>query len=108
NPVNHRVFECKLRLRPRPKACLLVCHTLKSTSPIPQREDQRWLSVPTSGAVGLNGHEICGRCHDEWWPMLVGVGLWHEVTDLCRTLLVVSRDSSAGGCVPNFTAPGQA
>ncbi|KAH9290946.1 hypothetical protein KI387_035063, partial [Taxus chinensis] len=49
NPVNHRVFERKLRLRPRPRARLLGRRTLKSTSPIPRWEDRRWLSMPTSG-----------------------------------------------------------
>ncbi|KAM7460189.1 hypothetical protein LguiA_035827 [Lonicera macranthoides] len=72
NPVNHRVFERKLRPKPlgRGHVCLGVTHRVAPPTPASHRVASgggcgQWPPVPP-GAAGPNRVPDGGR-HDEWW-----------------------------------------
>lgn len=68
NPVNHRVFERKLRPKPsgRGHVCLGVTHRV---APLPPRGERggRWPPVPPPGARPAQMRVHGDGRHGEWW-----------------------------------------
>lgn len=68
NPVNHRVFERKLRPKPlgRGHVCLGVTHRVAPPRAPRRRGSGYWPPVPLAGAAGLK-RSPRRRTHDDWW-----------------------------------------
>lgn len=68
NPVNHRVFERKLRPKPfgRGHVCLGVTHRVAPPCAPCVRGSGYWPPVPLAGAAGSK-RSPPWRTHDEWW-----------------------------------------
>lgn len=68
NPVNHRVFERKLRPKPlgRGHVCLGVTHRVAPPRASRRRGSGYWPPVPLAGAAGLK-RSPRRRTHDDWW-----------------------------------------
>lgn len=68
NPVNHRVFERKLRPKPsgRGHVCLGVTHRVAPPCAPCARGSGYWSPVPPAGAVGSK-RSPRRRTHDKWW-----------------------------------------
>lgn len=67
NPVNHRVFERKLRPKPsgRGHVCLGVTHRV---APLPPGgEGRRLASRASRRAAGLNADPAAAKSRDDWW-----------------------------------------
>ncbi|KNA05036.1 hypothetical protein SOVF_194100 [Spinacia oleracea] len=68
NPVNHRVFERKLRPKPsgRGHACLGVTHRV-SPNPRTAGRSRRMASHPSPGVDGLNKEPPVTNCRSDRW-----------------------------------------
>lgn len=68
NPVNHRVFERKLRPKPlgRGHVCLGVTHRVAPPRASRRRGSGYWPPVPPAGAAGSK-RSPRRRTHDDWW-----------------------------------------
>ena len=68
NPVNHRVFERKLRPKPSGQGhvCLGVTHRV-APQPFQGAVGGDWPPVRSKLVVGLNTDPVAAKCRDDWW-----------------------------------------
>ncbi|KAK9723516.1 hypothetical protein RND81_05G003500 [Saponaria officinalis] len=68
NPVNHRVFERKLRPKPMAEGhvCLGVTHRVSPTNHL-DFGGRRMASRASPGAAGLNSEPTARSCCGDWW-----------------------------------------
>ena len=108
NPVNHRVFERKLRLKPlgRGHVCLGVTHCVAHPTRALPRAGRGWAEIdpPCTSVSGRSKNEVLGDGrHDKWWLTNRCVLSWSPpLPSVCSSTLTCrchgfDRDPRSGG-----------